>query len=159
MYVTLTQRDYHVGYTLFEGIYIRVTCHCHELVINAWHVYDVWHFSLSVDLVFVFYDKLTLIKVTLTEVVLVMTSWRSICWECLYNDNLVLTRTALPEDVSVMTIWHTQKMQLYSYSWNVDIMIIIIRCTKLQTNLNTWNWSDRCATGYFTKLVVMTQLW
>ena len=55
-----------------------------------------------------------------------------------------------------MTTWHKQKMHLFWYSWNVDIMILIIRCARLQTNSSTW--SDRCATGYFTKLVVMTPL-
>ena len=35
-------------------------------------------------------------------------------------------------------------------------MIIMIRYARLQINFSTW--SDRCATGYFTKLVVMTPL-
>ena len=35
-------------------------------------------------------------------------------------------------------------------------MIIMIRYARLQINFSTW--SDRCSTGYFAKLVVMTPL-
>ena len=60
---------------------------------------------------------------------------------CRYNDYLTLTRMALTEDVSVMTTWHKQKMHLFWYSWNVDIMILLIRWAGLQTNSSTWSFT------------------
>ena len=40
-----------------------------------------------------------------------------------------------------MTTWHKQKMHLFWYSWNVDIMILIIRWAGLQNNSSTWSFT------------------
>ena len=112
-YVELWRMRWFKGNTLFEGVYIRVTWHCHN--------YDMtlsWTCHKRYEHVINFHNVIH------CHSVVVMTSWN--CLGCLECDKLTLIKVTLPEVVLVMTSWHKSKRHYQKLSldlfWDVFIM-------------------------------------